>query len=234
VIPEEFQRGLIYTVDPRVLDPLTTGAEYRIVASTRFLIAKDAAFTDYESLYRRARCLVDRRREELISDGPESRVHVWIVSHGWFRMDIGRGALVGAVVTLGATSAAETADVPRGQDEPTPDALQSPHVAQLSAAGGAGKPWYDEFYNDFDMRSDRTQPSKLTVSYGEYVPSPADVDVDGVVARAEARARSYLEVVGAADELLRIARRDWNCLETGKAAKPFLAHVDLLFSDLSK
>ena len=230
MIPDDLQRGLIYTVDPRVLAPLTTGAEYRIVASTRFLIAKDSPFTDYESLYRRARCLVERRREELTSDGPGSSVHAWFVSHGWFRVDIGKGALVGAVVTLGATCAPATADAPRGQDEPTLEALQSPYVAQLSAAGGAGKPWYDEFYNDFDMRSDRSQPSALTVSYGEYMQSPDDVDVDDVVTRAEDRARSYLEVVGLADEALRIVRRDWNRLETGKSAKPFLAHVDLLFS----
>ena len=230
MIPEGFQRGLVYTVDPRVLAPLTTGAEYRIVASTRFLIAKDAPFTDYASLYRRARGLVERRREELTSDRHGSRAHSWLLSHGWFRMDIGKGTLVGAVVTLGATCAPATADVPRGQDEPTPEALCSPYVAQLGAAGGSDKPWYDEFYNDFDMRSDRGQPSALTVSYGEYVPSPDDVDVDGVIARAENRARSYLEAVGAADEQLRIARRDWNCLETGKSAKPFLAHVDLLFS----
>jgi hypothetical protein len=65
----------------------------------------------------------------------------------------------------------------------------------------------------------------------EYVASPADVVMDAVVARAEGRARFYLEVAGAADEQLRIVRRDWNCLETGKSAKPFLAHVDLLFSD---
>jgi hypothetical protein len=231
VIPDEFQRGLIYTVDPRILVPLASGEEYRIVASTRFLIGPNETFTAFESLYRRARRLIERRRQELTSASPESHVHTWIASHGWFRMEIGKGALVGAVVTLGAACAPPAADVPRGQDEPTHDALQSPYVAQLGGAGGPDKAWYDEFYNDFDMRQDRSQASVLTVSYGEYVPSPDDVDVDGVIARAEDRARSYLEVVGAADEQLRIAKRDWNCLETGKSAKPFLAYVDLLFSD---
>ena len=230
MIPDEYQRGLIYTVDPRILVPLTTGEEYRIVASTRFLIAKDAVFTDFEPLYRRARRLVERRQRELTPGSPESRVHVWIVSHGWFRMDIGKGSLVGAVVTLGATCAPVTALAPRGQDEPAPEALRSPHVAQLEASGGAGKPWYDEFYNDFDMRQDRGQSSVLIVSYGEYVPSKESVDENSVVARAEDRARSYLEAIGAADEQLRVVRRDCNCLETGKSTKPFLAHVDLLFS----
>ena len=172
MIPDDLQRGLIDTVDPRILGPLAPGQEYRLVASTRFLIAKGSPFTDYESLYRRARRLVERRREELMPDGSGSRVHAWVVAHGWLRMDIGKGALVGAVVTLGATCAPAAADVPRGQDEPTPEALRSPYVAQLSAAGGAGRPWYDEFYNDFDMRQDRSQPSVLTVSYGEPVPSP--------------------------------------------------------------
>ena len=82
MLPGEYQRGVIYTVDPRILAPLTPGEEYRVVASTRFLIAEDAAFTKFGSKF-----------------------------------------------------------------------------------------WYDEFYNDFDMRTDRRQPSVLIVSYGEYVPS---------------------------------------------------------------
>jgi hypothetical protein len=73
MIPDGLQRGLVYTVDSRVLAPLTAGAEYRIVASAHFLIEKDAVFTDYESLYRRARCLVERRREALRADDPGSR-----------------------------------------------------------------------------------------------------------------------------------------------------------------
>ena len=140
MFPGEDQRGVIYTVDPRILAPLTPGEEYRVVASTRFLIAEDAAFTKFGSKF-----------------------------------------------------------------------------------------WYDEFYNDFDMRTDRRQPSVLIVSYGEYVPSQDDVDFDSVIARAENRARSYVDVVKDEGEDLRIARREWNCLDTGKAGKPFLAHVDLSF-----
>jgi hypothetical protein len=194
-----------------------------------FLIAKDVAFTDFEPLYRRARRLIERRRDELTSASPGRSVHAWIVSHGWFRMDIGKGSLVGAVVTLGATGATATGVVQRGQDDPAPEALRSPFTAQLEAPGAAGNRWYDEFYNDFDMRTDRSQPSVLMVSYGEYVPS-RDVDFTSVVARGETRARFCLDVV-AAGEPLRVARRDWNCLDTGKSSKPFLAHVDLLFGD---
>ena len=229
MVPDEFRRGLIYTVDPRILIPLTSGEVYRIVASTRLLIAKDAAFTEFESLYHRARRLIERRRNELTSASPQSRVHTWIVSHGWFRMDIGKGALVGAVATLGVTCAPPTADVPQGQEEPTREALQSPYVAQLQPADGSSKPWYDEFYNDFDMRTDRDQSSALIVSYGEYVPSRDDVDFDSVIARAEDRARSYVDAVKDDGEELSLARREWNCLDTGKSAKPFLAHVDLSF-----
>ena len=230
MIPDEYQRGVIYTVDPRILAPLETGGEYRIVTSSRVLIPKDVAFTEFEPLYRRARDLVERRRDELTCAGRENRVHAWIASHGWFQMDIGKGSLVGAVVTLGVACASSTSDVPRGQDEPVREALQSPYVEQLGGAGESDKLWYDEFYNDFDMRKDRSQASQLLVSYGEYVPSRDAVDMDGVVARAETRARFYLEAVGATGEQLRIASRYSNCLDTGKVAKPFLAHVDLLFS----
>ena len=231
MIPSEFPRGVIYTVDPRILAPLIPGEEYRIVASSRFLVPKDVAVTDFEPLYHRARGLIARRRAELTGVTPECGVHAWIVSHGWFQMDIGKSGLAGAVVTLGVRCALVKAERPDGQEEPTPEALRSPYVAQLGGAGGSDtKMWYDEFYNDFDMRTDRSQMSALNVSYGEYVPSREDIDVSAVVARAEDRARFYLDAVGAAGEPLRIARCDWNCLDTGKSAKPFLAHVDLLFS----
>lgn len=231
MVVDEFRRGLIYTVDPRILVPLASGEEYRIVASTRFLIDKDEAFTEFEPLYRRASRLIERRRVELTVASPESRVYTRVISHGWFRMDIGKGALVGAVVTVGMTCAPPTAEVPRGQDEPTPEALRSPYVAQLQPRNGPHQPWYDEFYNDFDMRTDRSQPSVLIVSYGEYVPARDDVDFASLSARADDRARSYIDVVATEGEQLSVAQRDWNCLDTGKAAKPFLAHVNLLFED---
>ena len=227
MIPEDFQRGMVYTVDPRVLAPLVSGEQYRIVASTRFLVPKDEAFTGYELLYRRARRLVDRRRAELTCAGLEGRIHAWLLSHGWFRMEISQGALVGAVVTLGAACISPTADGPQGEPDPTAEALQSPFVAQLGAAGVTS---YDEFYNDFDMRKDRARSSVLTVSYGEYVPFRDGVDFDSIIARAESRARMYLDVVKDETEQLALAQRTWNCIDTGKAAKPFLAHVDLQFA----
>jgi hypothetical protein len=79
------------------------------------------------------------------------------------------------------------------------------------------------------MRTDRGQRSGLIVSYGEYVPSQDTVDFDSFIARAEHRARLYVDAVKEQGEELRIVRREWNCLDTGKAAKPFLAHVDLSF-----
>src|SRR5262245_54781766 len=134
-VPDEYQRGVIYTVDPRILAPLETDREYRIVASTRFLIPPKEPFTEFEHLYRRARRLVERRPDELTCASHESRVHTWIASHGWFRMEIGKGALVGAVVTLGVRCAPANADVPHGEDEPTAEALRTPYVTQLGGTG---------------------------------------------------------------------------------------------------
>lgn len=221
----EFQRGLIYTVDPRVTRPLDRRTDYRIVASTRFWIPKDVEFSGYEHLYRRARRLLDRRRSELSCADAANDLRTWIVSHGWFRMEISSGALAGAVVTLGAACSSGE-DAPRGQDEPTSESLTTPYVEQLGAKDATS---FDEFYNDFDMRSDRTQPSILTVSYGEYVPSRDGLDYSGLVERADDRARAYIEVVAGPGEELSVSHRDWTCLDTGKTSKPHLGFVSLLF-----
>ena len=225
----EFQRGLVYTVDPRILAPLASGEEYRIVASTRLLISKDEDFAGYEPLYRRARRLIDRRRAELVCADEENSLHTWIASHGWFRMDVTKGALVGAVVTLGVACAFPSAPAPRGQEDPSDESLKTPYVAQLSPSGDARKPWFDEFYNDFDYRQDHTQASVMTISYAEYVQSRDGLDFKDLVTRAEDRARGYLDVVRGDGEELHPAGRDWTCLDTGKSSKPLLACVTLLF-----
>jgi len=229
----EFERGLIYTVDPRVLAPLVSGDEYRILASTRFRRPKDETFTGYETLYRRARGLVERRKTELTCASQDAELHTWIVSHGWFRMEISDSALVGAVVTLGIRCAPAETQRPIGQETPTPEALTSPYVEQLGGQGSqAGTFQFDEFYNDFDMRLDRTSTALLTVSYGEYVPSPDEMDVDSAIARAKHRADMYIELVKDEGEHLAIAQCEWRCLDTGKAAKPYLTHVNLVFNSL--
>jgi hypothetical protein len=52
---------LIYTVHPRILAPLVSGEEYRILVSTRVLIPQHRQLPSYEPLYRRARLLARRR-----------------------------------------------------------------------------------------------------------------------------------------------------------------------------
>jgi hypothetical protein len=229
----EFERGVIYTVDPCILAPLASGEDYRIVASTRFRRPKDETFTGYEPLYRRAREIVERRKTELTCASQDAELHTWIVSHGWFRMEIRDSALVGAVVTLGVRSAPAGTQPPSGQDAPTPAALTSPYVEQLGGQGGqTGALWFDEFYNDFDTRLDRASAAVMTISYGEYVSSPDEVDFDAVIVRAEHRARMYVDLVKDDGEQLEIAQREWRCLDTGKSAKPFLTHVNLVFKSL--
>lgn len=69
----------------------------------------------------------------------------------------------------------------------------------------------------------------MTISYGEYVSSPDEVDFDAAIVRAEHRARMYIDLVKDDGEQLEIAQREWRCLDTGKSAKPFLTHVNLVF-----
>lgn len=221
LIPPDFQRGLIYTVHPRLLAPLVRGEEYRILASTRIRLARHAQLPSYEPLYRRARLLARRRADELTCQDA-SRARIWIASHGWFRMDIPDAALAGAVVVLGAACGTTS---PPGRDEPTAEALCSPHIAEM--AGLRDVEW-DEFYNDFDMRTSVDEASQLTVSYGEYVSTRDGLDVDALVARALRRAQWYFDLTEP-NAVMTLSRQEWACLDTGKTAKPFLAHVTMYF-----
>jgi len=222
LVPPDFQRGLIYTVHPRILALLVPGEEYRILASTRIRIPKDAQWPSYEPLYRRARLLARRRAEELTSQDATDGPHVWIASHGWFRMDIPDAALAGAVVVIGAACGAPP---PSGREEPAREALCSPYTSEL--AGLRDAEW-DEFYNDFDMRTSVDEASLLTVSYGEYVSGCDGLDVDALMARALRRAQWYFGLTEP-NVVMTLSRQEWACLDTGKSAKPFLAHVTMYF-----
>lgn len=222
LIPPDFQRGLIYTVHPRILAPLAPGEGYRILASTRIRLPKDAQLPSYEPLYRRARLLARRRADELTCRDAPDAPRIWIASHGWFRMDLPDAALAGAVVVLGAACGAAS---PPGREEPAGEALCSPHTSEL--AGLRDVEW-DEFYNDFDMRTSVDEVSQLTVSYGEYAFACEGLDIDALMARALRRAQWYFDLTEP-NVAMTLSRQEWACLDTGKTAKPFLAHVTMYF-----
>lgn len=225
ILPD-FQRGLIYTVHPRILAPLVPGEEYRILASTRIRLAPQAPLPSYEPLYRRARLIARRRAEELTCQDASVRSHSWIASHGWFRMEISDStALAGAVVVLGAACGAAP---PPGKEEPAADALCSPYTSEMADVRTLRNGTWDEFYNDFDMRNSVDEPAVLTVSYGEYVSACKDIDVDALTARALRRARSYIDLTDPGADMT-LVRQEWACLETGKTARPLLAHVTMQF-----
>ena len=222
LIPPDFQRGLIYTVHPRILAALVPGEEYRILASTRIRLARQAQLPSYEPLYRRARLLARQRAEELTCLDASGAPHTWIASHGWFRMDVSDSVLAGAVVVLGAACGEASL---RGLEEPRSEALCSPYTSEIA---GLREVEWDEFYNDFDMRTSVDEASRLTVSYGEYVFEREGIDVDALMARALRRAQWYFGLTEP-NVALTLARKEWACLDTGRAAKPFLAHVTMYF-----
>ena len=224
-VPPDFQRGLIYTVHPRILAPLVPGEQYRILVSTRIRLPHHAPLPSFEPLYRRARLIARRRADELTCQDETGRPRMWIASHGWFRMDISDSALAGAVVVVDVTC-----DVaPPGKDEPAADALCSPYTSEIADVRTTVREGaWDEFYNDFDMRHSVDEPSVLTVSYGEYVSACKQIDVDALTARALHRARSYFDLTEPGVDMT-LVHQEWACLETGKIARPLLAHVTLNF-----
>lgn len=226
-IPPDFQRGLIYTVHPRILAPLVPGEEYRILASTRIRLPQSGQLPSYEPLYRRARLLARRRAEELTCEDASLHPHTWIASHGWFRMDISDAALAGAVVVLGAECGRAA---PPGREDPTAEALCSPHTSEMAEIRSLRDGTWDEFYNDFDMRTSVDEASVVTVSYGEYVFAREGLDVGALMSRALRRGRSYFDLTEPGVEMSLVGQ-EWECLETGKTSRPFLAHVTMQFND---
>jgi hypothetical protein len=223
----EFQRGLICTVDPRVLGPLAPGEEYRVLASTRQMIPLAADVDSYGPFYRRAKKLLHTRCVETQAE-TDGSLHSRVVAHGWFGMDVSRGRLVGAVI-LAAIGISGDSTLP-GQNEPTPVELRSPFVAQLPRSLDY-RDWlrWDEFYNDFDLRT--SEGSIMTVSYGEYVSQTDGLDYAPIVRRAEHRAKAYHQLLHEDGDRrdFAILRREWRCIETGKQPRPLMAHVDIYF-----
>jgi len=220
---DEFQHGLIYTVHPRLLAPLQPGRDYRITASTRKKISDPIA--SFAPLYRRATSLVRARAEELTCE-PHATRHTWIASHAWFRMDLPRLAMAGAVVTLGVTCGLRKV-LAVGKPEPTADELACPSIAQLKPDDYAppSQGW-DELYNEFDVRDQRAADGSIvTFSYGEYVTACDGIDYRDYVERAERRARRCYEPLSSTP--VTTVHRDWTCIATSKASNVCLVHVNV-------
>jgi hypothetical protein len=224
---DEFQHGLIYTVHPRVLAPLRLGEEYRVTVCTRRKISGGPE--SFAPLYRRARTLASARGDELVCEQTDVRPRTWIASHAWFRMEMSRTTMVGAVVTLGVSCGAE-GELTSGEPEPTADDLTRPSVAALTPTNAdyRSRRW-DELYNEFDIRDEQsTTGSIVTFSYGEYVSGCAGIEFADYVDRAERRARRcYKPLTGDSSPMLPIVRRDWTCIATDKASKVCLVHVNV-------
>ena len=225
---DEFQHGLIYTVHPRLLAPIQSGRDYRITASTRRKITGEVA--SFAPLYRRAASLVRARAEELTCEQPDLLAHTWVAAHAWFRMELPRAAMAGAVVTLGVRCVDGDGDLAVGKPQPTDDELARPSVAQLTPADHTppSQGW-DEVYNEFDMRDEPSADGSIvTFSYGEYVTSCDGLDYREYVERAEHRARRCYEASArGSSSPLTVVRRDWTCLATSKASNVCLVHVNI-------
>jgi hypothetical protein len=230
---DEFQRGLIYTVHPRMLAPLKTGMTFRIMVSTRCRVARHETIPSYAPFYQRAKSLLDARLAELACDAESTRPHSWIVSHGWFRMDMDNSALVGAAVTGGVMCPMPGVEPPSGQRVPTEDDLRVPLMTPFAEMAKHPDAWataWDEFYNEFDFRVSDTG-RLVTVSYGEYATAEGTLDFEPIVKRAEHRARCYWACLARTnpEQPFVIAGREWTRIDTGKVTTPSLVNVTTYF-----
>ena len=224
---QEFRRGLIYTVRPRMLDAPVCGERYRILVSTKRRIPAGEPWESYAPCYRRAAALLGARVEELRATSA-APLNTFTVAEGWFRLETPEGPIASAAITVDVLSGQDVGAV-CDRDEPSDEALRAPFVEQLEAGVYERGPGWDEWYNEFDLLpSDR---SIVSLSYGEYVSPSAVLDFEPIVRRAEQRAHFQHESLEEHDRAgaFRIIRRAWQCLETGKPSQPLLAHVDIYF-----
>jgi hypothetical protein len=116
---EEWKWGVTYTVGPEVVSLLGVGREYRMTTAVRRKIARGEEFSGYGELYRRARAIGATRAAELALAAGGERLHTWIISHGWRRIDIGGvNDLLIAFRTTGTVYPEPDQAKPEGEAEP--------------------------------------------------------------------------------------------------------------------
>lgn len=226
---EEFQRGVIDTVHPRLLAPLVPGQTYTILVSSRIRVAAGERVASYAPYYLRARSLVRARAAELRCEAGAA-LEARIIAHGWFGMEITGGSLVGAALTAAVACPIDGQELPDALRDPSDEELRLANVSALPAVADRGG-WtrWDEFVNEFRLGSDTG--SIETFSYGEYVRHRDGLDFAPIVERAQHRARRHFESLEhTAANAFTILRRDWTCLDTGKPERPWLAHVTVYFA----
>lgn len=223
---DEWQCGLTYTVEPRILSPLSDSDRYLINATVRRLV-DDRTFNGYAPLYRRASAIAHARLAELSALNGRA-LQSWIHAQGWFRHNIPNGSLASASLTLGVACDA----APSGEEYPSARALATPATQSLAAAaqrarGGHGM---DEIYIDFDLGGAADRRRIVTVSCGEYVCGAESIEFDAYVRRAEGRARfHYDSFEHAGKQPFSIIRREWTVLDIGKQSGRSLAHVNVFY-----
>lgn len=207
-----------YTVRPELLSSLVCGKEYVIGVSVLRRRPDDVGFAGYADLYERASTIVATRALQLTCSNDCHSLHTRVLGHTWFRH--GATDLVRAAVTLGVSCLKDGDVGPKGESNPTPEALAVPggmtvEQAQQLAASRTKK-GFDEIYSDGDVRPESDRSGIFTFSYGEYVRTLEQIDYKALIKRAEDLTRFHMGSHSKSEsgEELDIVKREWFCAAT--------------------
>ena len=213
----EWRKGLVYTAKPEIPSPLRPGQEYRITVAFKRKTGTTEAFTGYGELYQRVTAIAKARISQLKCANTGEAPYTWLMCHGWRCLGDAQD-IATAFITIGLVCPEQAGAYPKGENEPSAEALRSPGGATLEVLTRFAPQRADEFYNEFDFShpsDESTDP--VILSYGESVPTCEGINFQPFVQRAEKLASFYHDLLqtfaavpGA--EQLRIIRRKWYCV----------------------
>jgi hypothetical protein len=232
----EWERGVTYTVRPELLAPLADGREYRLNATLRRACTKEGDFTGYAGLYRRASTILDARVAAVARRNEGRRLHTWVLTHAWFRIEAGDRSFVSASITRALTLAGDGRHWPEGEETPSAEALQRPGGQSRDAYAARhdddyGRRRLDEIYVEFEGGERSEAARDVTISYGEYIADPTGLDFAPYLQRAEQLAACYRDSATTSSHpggtLLPVLMREWTCLDTSKTTDRRIVTVHL-------
>jgi hypothetical protein len=209
-LPEGFtpwRWSVSYTVRPEMHSPLVMGHEYKILVSASRAAPANEVFTGYAALYERASAIAKHRVAHLKPADPGMFLHTRVINQGWFRHKAVN--LVRAFLTTGVVCLGEGETGPRGEPAPT--------IQALTAPGGMTPDDYvlpdteekrrvEDVVIEADVRGG-PEEDIFMVSYGEYVPTCAELNYQPFVERAARFAKADPFLGGPP----RVIRREWFC-----------------------
>ena len=205
-------KGIVFTTWTDMLRPAVKPG-YRVSVGFKRGISAVGPAADFHALYERVASVATQRISELVSSDPSPAVS--ILCQGW-RLLGEAGSVATAFITLALPLPDEVNNGLDAERPPSVEGLRTPGGTSLEDLARLAQQRPEELYSEFDFTDASVPRSDLiTASYAESIPrlpESAPFDFEPCVARAEAFATSYhemLERFGEVSSPFRVTRREW-------------------------